>query len=229
MQTSPSPKHSIHPLLLVAAIAVILFCGIGIAALMGWLPSSTGGGTPASALTASDQLLSAPPSQLVASSARTPAQAAAVTQQFAPSAQSYAPTAENYVEPARNQAQPHETAHRADTRPAICKQCGVVEAIHENSTRAQGSGVGAVGGALLGGLLGNQVGGGHGRQLATVAGAVGGAVVGNQVEGNMRASHSYSIVVHMNDGSRRTLHQNSQPGWRAGDRVRIVNGALRSD
>jgi outer membrane lipoprotein SlyB len=32
-----------HPLLIAAAIAVILFCAIGTAAIMGWLPTSTGG------------------------------------------------------------------------------------------------------------------------------------------------------------------------------------------
>jgi outer membrane lipoprotein SlyB len=32
-----------HPLLIAAAIAVILFCALGTAAIMGWLPSSTGG------------------------------------------------------------------------------------------------------------------------------------------------------------------------------------------
>ena len=33
-----------HPLLIAAAIAVILFCAVGTAAIMGWLPSSKGGG-----------------------------------------------------------------------------------------------------------------------------------------------------------------------------------------
>jgi outer membrane lipoprotein SlyB len=37
----PRPRQ--HPLLLIAALAVILFCGVGIAAIMGWLPSSHGG------------------------------------------------------------------------------------------------------------------------------------------------------------------------------------------
>lgn len=32
-----------HPLLIAAAIAVILFCAVGTAAIMGWLPSSKGG------------------------------------------------------------------------------------------------------------------------------------------------------------------------------------------
>ena len=34
-----------HPLLIVAAIAVILFCAVGTAAIMGWLPSSHGNNT----------------------------------------------------------------------------------------------------------------------------------------------------------------------------------------
>lgn len=36
------PNKSLHPLIWVAGIAVILFCGAGIAALMGWLPTSIG-------------------------------------------------------------------------------------------------------------------------------------------------------------------------------------------
>lgn len=45
MDTHPTPPSRArqHPLLIVAAIAVILFCAIGTAAIMGWLPSSTGG------------------------------------------------------------------------------------------------------------------------------------------------------------------------------------------
>lgn len=36
-------------------------------------------------------------------------------------------------------------------------------------------------GAVVGGLLGNQVGGGNGKTLATIAGAVGGGYVGNEI------------------------------------------------
>lgn len=44
MDTHPTPpaRAKQHPLLIAAAIAVILFCAIGTAAIMGWLPSSTG-------------------------------------------------------------------------------------------------------------------------------------------------------------------------------------------
>jgi len=43
---------------------------------------------------------------------------------------------------------------------------------------------GGIGGALLGGIIGHQVGGGSGRDVATVLGALGGAVVGSQVGKN---------------------------------------------
>ena len=36
-------------------------------------------------------------------------------------------------------------------------------------------------GAVVGGLLGTQVGGGNGRTLATIAGAVGGGYLGNEI------------------------------------------------
>jgi outer membrane lipoprotein SlyB len=41
-QTPITPRPRQHPLLLAAALAVILFCAVGIAAIMGWLPSSHG-------------------------------------------------------------------------------------------------------------------------------------------------------------------------------------------
>lgn len=43
-------------------------------------------------------------------------------------------------------------------------------------------------GAVAGGLLGNQVGGGKGRTLATVAGAVGGGYAGHEIQANHQAN-----------------------------------------
>jgi len=201
---NPVQKTKLHPMLMAAAVAVILFCGIGIAAVMGWLPSSNSGTPPPGQLSLADQQALPP----------------------LPPAPAPAPTYAA-VQPAPRPAP--EPVQVAEAKPAVCKSCGVVESIREVTTRAEGSGVGAAGGAVLGGLLGNQVGGGHGRQLATVAGAIGGAVVGNQVEGSVRASRSYAITVRMNNGATRTVSEASQPAWRPGDRVRIVNNALRAN
>jgi hypothetical protein len=43
MNTSPLPGTRHHPLLILAALAVMLFCLVGTAAIMGWMPSSIGG------------------------------------------------------------------------------------------------------------------------------------------------------------------------------------------
>ena len=246
MNTPLTHKGSTHhPMMIIAAIAIILFCLAGTAAIMGWIPSSISGNTAAGRgdLTESDRMALAAKMEAPAPAPyQAPVQQLAAlpppVQNLAPEprpAQNYAPAprpVQNYVpEPRPIQ---REAAYRpvqvAAAAPAKnwCSNCGNVESIREINTRAQGSGIGAAGGAILGGLLGNQVGGGHGRQLATVAGAVGGAVVGNQVEGNMKATHSYEIRVRLDDGSARTFHQQNAPGWHQGDRVRVVNGVLHS-
>ncbi len=54
--------------------------------------------------------------------------------------------------------------------------------------------VGSVIGAVAGGLLGNQVGGGNGKKIATVAGAVGGGYAGNKVQEGMQERDTYTTT-----------------------------------
>jgi outer membrane lipoprotein SlyB len=124
----------------------------------------------------------------------------------------------------------HSHPRTEPVRPAralACQNCGVVESVREITTRGDGSGLGAAGGAVVGGLLGNQVGGGHGKEAMTVVGAIGGAFAGNQIEKQARAARSYEITVRMENGSSRTIAQSTQPEWRDGDHVKIVDGAVR--
>jgi uncharacterized protein YcfJ len=53
---------------------------------------------------------------------------------------------------------------------------------------------GTVIGALAGGLLGNQIGGGTGKKVATVAGAAAGGYAGNKVQGNMQENDTYQTT-----------------------------------
>jgi len=243
---NPPTRAQHHPLLLIAALAVVLFCLVGTAAIMGWIPSSIGGNSsrqlneaeraalaaslpPATDTAAAAPAVGADPlTQGVVAPPAYPAQQ--VAQGYAPApAPAIAPAPAPEPAPVRHpkaESKPVQVA-AADT-PKWCGNCGNIESVRAIKQRAQGSGLGAAGGAVVGGLLGNQIGGGHGRQLATVAGAIGGAVVGNQVEGNMKATTSYEIRVRLDDGTLRTFHQNSQPQWRSGDRVRIVKGRLRA-
>jgi uncharacterized protein YcfJ len=65
---------------------------------------------------------------------------------------------------------------------SLCEGCALVKDVHTEQRKGKGSGVGAVGGAVVGGLLGHQVGGGSGKSLMTVGGAVAGGVAGNEIE-----------------------------------------------
>ena len=228
MTTPPNMpvKNRTHPLLLLAAAAVVLFSLVGTAAIMGWLPSSVGG-TADRQLTEADRLALASTlpqgGYAAAPQDAYPARAPAPAQAYAP-APAPAPVQQAAPVTKIKESQPTQLAAKSNW----CENCGNVESVRAIKQRAEGSGLGAAGGAVLGGLLGNQIGGGNGKTLATAAGAIGGAVVGNQVEGNVKATTSYEIRVRLDDGTLRTFRQNSQPQWGSGDRVRIVKGRLRS-
>jgi outer membrane lipoprotein SlyB len=53
---------------------------------------------------------------------------------------------------------------------------------------------GTAAGAVIGGLVGRQVGGGSGRDIATVGGAVAGGVIGRNVQGNQQEARGDRIV-----------------------------------
>lgn len=190
--TEPQSGTFPQAVIWIAGIALTLFCGVGIAALMGWIPNSMGGTGEQTALKQ-------------ASAKTVPA-----------------------VAPKARRAAASQSAPVRVAAPA-CAQCGVVESVHEIEAKGQGSGLGAVGGAVVGGLLGNQVGGGRGKDVMTVAGALGGAVAGNEVEKRVKASTSYEITVRLDDGSRRVISETGAPSWRAGDKVKLVNGAIQSN
>ena len=212
-----APKSSIHPLMAAAAGAVVLVSGLGAAAMLGWLPSSSGHNV--------DPSVGPNGQPLTAQTAGAPGTASGGTAVIAAPVGATA----QHSSPVHHAPEHRAAEHVAAAAPAECRDCGVIESVHEVDTKGEGSGVGAVGGAVVGGLLGNQVGSGNGRKLATLAGAIGGAVAGNQIEGRVKASHSYDINVRLNDGTVRTFHQTEQPSWHNGDQVRVVDGALRAN
>lgn len=73
----------------------------------------------------------------------------------------------------------------------VCKDVTVTR---QNPVKDQHKIAGTVLGAVAGGLLGNQVGGGNGKKIATVAGAAAGGYAGNQVQGNMQAGSTYTTT-----------------------------------
>lgn len=114
----------------------------------------------------------------------------------------------------------------------VCTTCGVVESVTtvQRQGRVDGIGnsevgLGAIGGAVVGGILGNQVGGGSGKKAATVLGAAGGAYAGHQIEKNSKKVTVYQVRVRMNDGTVRTVEQGTSVA--AGTRVVVEGGTVR--
>ncbi len=115
------------------------------------------------------------------------------------------------------------------SQPALCNSCGRVTNVHTETRRGKSSGVGAVGGAVIGGLLGNQVGGGNGKKIATVAGAVGGGYAGNEIEKNHKSYTVWVVQIEERDGRLRRFERSNDPGLRVGDEVRLTqNGFERA-
>src|ERR1700741_5671309 len=54
--------------------------------------------------------------------------------------------------------------------------------------------IGTVAGAVLGGVIGHQIGGGKGRDIATVAGAAGGGYAGNRIQKNLQDKDTYNTT-----------------------------------
>lgn len=144
-------SNRIHPIVAIAAASVTLVSLVGIAAMIDILPKSHSSGVKG-----------APPMEVVVST-QTPAvskpkvSANEVTRAKAAARQGAQTTVASKPQPTYAPPQP--------AAPPV----------------AQYSPVGIGVGAVIGGLLGNQVGGGRGKTLATVAGAVGGGYIGNEV------------------------------------------------
>ena len=92
--------------------------------------------------------------------------------------------------------------------------------------RDNGIGVGTIAGAVIGGLIGSQVGEGNGNTAATVIGAAGGALIGHQIEmQNQPQGDQFRLIIRMENGNYQTLIQNTDfVDLRVGDRLHIDNG-----
>ena len=169
----------IHPIILIASIALMLFSALGIAALLGVLPSA-----------GSRMSKNGPLSQALTPPVRAQGAASALPA----TRETRADTAQPAVPPAAARV--------------VCTRCGRVEAVRAIEVKGEASGVGAVAGGVAGALLGNQFGRGEGRTVMTVAGGAGGAIAGHEIEKHVKKKTVYRVNVRMDDGSLNT-HESS--------------------
>ena len=182
MDTIATATKRIHPLMAAAAVSVIIACAAGTAAITGILPTSHGATAPQADAAAYPALATQgaypavqpgqsgaqPYAPAVASAA--PAPASAMYVQPAPAVQQSAPV--------RHTTTHHVVHHRTEVarydEPRY-EQRQAEPAPRQPNYVAMGTG------AVIGGLVGNQVGSGNGRKLATVAGIIGGGFLGNEI------------------------------------------------
>ena len=110
---------------------------------------------------------------------------------------------------------------------AACHDCGVIVEVKEVEVLGKGTGVGAIAGGVGGAVIGHQIGE---NRAGTAVGAVVGAVAGHQIERKAREHKKYEITVRMNDGSTRSLADESGTpiAFKSGDKVRVSqDGTLK--
>ena len=191
----------VHPLIAGAAVSVILVSLLGVAAITGLLPASHGNAGPVNSGFASGSPVALSSSE--APPVGTPGAARYMTQdgqvlEVIPGTQRVTPVKQaKYVGTERlDEPAPVVRRHRpvqqnhyvqntysepapAYQQPAYVPQQHPVQN-YVSDMHPVGTGIGAV----AGGLLGNQVGGGNGKKLATVAGVLLGGYAGNEVAHN---------------------------------------------
>lgn len=193
----------IHPLMAAAAVSVIVVSAAGTAAITGMLPSSHSEPQAAVAPLVATQTApayAAPAAALVAGNVAQNAQQSGYAQPV--------PTA--YAQPLVA-AQAVPAAMQPAPAPVVIKETIIKEVpvkhtapkprpVQHHASYARDDGYYApaprpapqpnymaIGtGAVVGGLLGNQVGHGNGKKLATIAGVIGGGMLGNQIANQNR-------------------------------------------
>ena len=109
----------------------------------------------------------------------------------------------------------------AKPHAVLCDHCGTVQSVRQEKRKGEGGAAGIIGGAVVGGLLGNQIGKGTGNKVATVGGAVAGGYAGNEVQKRVTSKNVWVTKVRMKDGTVRSFEQEAKPGWAAGQAVRV--------
>ena len=99
---------------------------------------------------------------------------------------------------------------------------GTIQSIRTVQIEGTKTPIGTGAGAVAGGILGNQVGGGSGRALATVGGALLGGVAGSAAEEGITRQTGYEITVRLDNGRTISVVQAADVSFQPGERVRVI-------
>jgi outer membrane lipoprotein SlyB len=102
---------------------------------------------------------------------------------------------------------------------APCTSCGKVTAIKVVEKQGESSAGGMIAGGAVGALLGNQIGKGSTRDIATLAGAAGGAYAGKKIEENVKTVKRWDVSVRFDNGDERMFSFDKDPGFSVGSPI----------
>ncbi len=208
-------RTQLHPLLAIAAVAVIVTCLLAIGVMVGLVPSPFLKGRASASATGQPPLANKAMSDY-SLAPRTPA----------PSSRQSATSPRPPVGSTQSTMPSQTVAGGSTTAPPICATCGTVTGVRTIRKQGDASMLGPAAGGLVGGLLGHQIGSGRGNTIATVLGAGAGAAAGTEIERRSKSTTHYVVDVRMEDGSIRHFTYGSAPGVEAGSKVRVVGGKL---
>lgn len=216
-------KRTLHPLLMAAAVSVIVFSGVGVAAITGLIPTSKGSVKEETPVAAAPAAAPAPEPAIASEPAPAPklAKKHVVAKAHKPAQVAYSQT------PALTPPPPPVMAQAPEVQKPVVQPglLGTVETVREVTQDGSANGVGAVAGGAVGGVLGHQL--SHDSKLVTLVGAAAGAFIGNEAQKRQNATKHWEMTVRLDDGTTQTLKSNVQPAWHQGDRVRLLNGELQ--
>jgi uncharacterized protein YcfJ len=201
-------KTRLHPLLAAAAFSLIVLSGVGVAALTGVLPHSRGANEP-----------------VIAPEVQKPIEHAVTMP--APAGTTAAPVAKPKARHVARAVAPRPPAPAPVAASAPLPGAGgVIESVQQVEQKAENPIAGPIIGGIAGAVLGHQVGHGTGRTVATAVGAGAGILGGKVIEEKVRATKHWETTVRLDDGSTQTISSEVQPGWHAGERVRVLDGQI---
>ena len=127
---------------------------------------------------------------------------------------------------AKAAAKPAPAPVAAQPAAPACAECGRVLSVAVTEKAGESSAVGVLAGGALGAVLGNQVGGGFGKDLATLAGAAGGAYAGKKIEERIKTHKVWTVTVVYGNESKASFDFTQDPGLKVGEAVRNTGGSI---
>jgi len=124
-------------------------------------------------------------------------------------------------------SQGSKTYTRGQTQRAQSVQYGTILAVADVTIEAEQSGAGAVGGAVVGGILGHAVTGRSGsntKRVGATLGAAAGAAAGAAGEKAVGTKAGVELEVELDDGRIFVLVQEKDDEYDVGDKVRVITG-----